>query len=78
MNSDGKLDPQYAGRYVITKIRHRVTNDEYIQVLECSKDSVFTAYSSDGETSYQAHKLPREFSIAQELKEFEGSFSGQR
>jgi len=77
-NSDGKLDPQYAGRYIITKIRHRVTNDEYIQVLECSKDSVFTAYSSDGESSYQAHKLPREFSIAQELKEFEGSFSGQR
>ena len=78
VNSEGKLDPQYAGRYIITKIRHRVTNDEYIQVLECSKDSVFTAYSSDGESSYQAHKLPREFSIAQELKEFEGSFSGQR
>jgi len=33
-------DPQYSGRYVITKVRHRVTKQEYKMVLECRKDSV--------------------------------------
>tara|TARA_Y100000310_G_scaffold222080_1_gene223728 strand:+ start:141 stop:1622 length:1482 start_codon:yes stop_codon:yes gene_type:complete len=42
----GFVDPKYAGRYVITKIRHRVTFDEYKMVLECVKDSVFTSYGS--------------------------------
>ena len=76
--SEGALDPHFSGRYIISKIRHRVTNDEYIQVLECVKDSVFNAYTSDGESSYQGHKLPREYGIAQELKELEGSFDGRR
>ena len=53
--SDGALDPQYAGRYVISKIRHRITNDDYIQVLECVKDSVFNAYATDSEEYYQGH-----------------------
>ena len=44
INSVGKPDPQYAGRYIITKIRHRVTKDDYKMVLECSKDSVFKPY----------------------------------
>ena len=39
--SDKKsYDPQYSGRYVITKIRHRVTKQDYKMVLECRKDSV--------------------------------------
>ncbi len=76
VNSDGRLDPQYAGRYIITKIRHRVTNDEYIQVLECVKDSVFTAYSSDGESSYQGHKLPREYSVRKDISEFDNTGKG--
>ena len=53
--SDGALDPQYAGRYVISKIRHRITNDDYVQVLECVKDSVFNAYATDSEESFQGH-----------------------
>ena len=53
--SDGALDPQYAGRYIISKIRHRITNDDYIQVLECVKDSVFNAYTTDSEEYYQGH-----------------------
>jgi len=55
-----KLDPQYAGRYIISKIRHRVTNDIYIQVLECVKDSVFRPYHTDKEKYYQAKQLPYE------------------
>ena len=55
-----KLDPQFAGRYIISKIRHRVTNDIYIQVLECVKDSVFRPYHTDKEKYYQAKQLPKE------------------
>jgi len=40
------VDMKYAGRYVITKLRHRVTADDYKQVIECVKDSVFTAYGT--------------------------------
>ena len=41
MTSDKKsYDPQYSGRYVITKIRHRVVKQDYKMVLECRKDSV--------------------------------------
>jgi hypothetical protein len=58
-DTDGALDPQFAGRYIIAKIRHRVTNEDYIQKLECVKDSVYTPYSK-GESSYQADKLIRE------------------
>ena len=45
VSSAGRLDPQYSGRYIITKIRHRVTKDDYKMVLECSKDSVAQPYS---------------------------------
>jgi hypothetical protein len=59
-DSQGALDPQFAGRYIISKIRHRVAGGEYIQVLECVKDSVFRPYRSDGEKSYKAKQLPYE------------------
>jgi len=55
-----KPDPQYAGRYIISKIRHRVTNDEYVQVLECAKDSVHTKYKSYNGKTFVGAKLPRE------------------
>jgi hypothetical protein len=44
-NPEGKEDRQFSGRYIITKIRHRLSTDEYIQILECSKDSVKHGYS---------------------------------
>ena len=41
MTADKKTyDPQYSGRYIITKVRHRVTKQDYKMVLECRKDSV--------------------------------------
>jgi len=55
-----KPDPQYAGRYIISKIRHRVTNDEYVQVLECVKDLVHTKYKSYNCKSFTVKILPRE------------------
>ena len=33
-------DAQYSGRYVVCKIRHRVTKQDYKMVLECRKDSI--------------------------------------
>ena len=49
VDSSGSLDHHFSGRYIITKIRHRVTMlpHEYIQRLECAKDSVANAYSSN-------------------------------
>jgi len=39
-NTDTEEDQRYGGQYIITKIRHQVTGDEYVMVLECAKDSV--------------------------------------
>jgi len=50
-NKDGLDDPQYAGSYIITKIRHKVTIDDYVMALECVKDSVASPYG-DAEKTY--------------------------
>ena len=39
-----RLDPQLSGRYVISHIRHRVAGGQYLQVLECVKDSVARSF----------------------------------
>jgi hypothetical protein len=39
-NKTGEYDRQYSGRYIITAIRHKTTNKQYTQLIECSKDSV--------------------------------------
>ena len=45
-NSGGRPDPRYSGRYIITKIRHKVSNSMYLQILECVKDGVKSTYGS--------------------------------
>ena len=62
--SDKKAyDPQYSGRYIITKVRHRVTKQQYKMVFECKKDSVresipgkrirtFTGVANDENTKF--------------------------
>ena len=52
-NTDGEVDPQYAGRYIITKIRHRVTKTDYVQILECTKDSPFKAYAPSADKFFK-------------------------
>ena len=69
-NSEGRPDPQYAGRYVITSIRHRVTSDEYKMVLECVKDSVFSQYTSQGLTSYP-NPASREEAHFQDINQYD-------
>ena len=45
-NPDGEEDPQYSGRYVISKIRHQVNSVKYTCALECVKDSTKTGFST--------------------------------
>ena len=40
------FDPQYSGKYIITKIRHQVNDKKYTMALECAKDSVRSGFSS--------------------------------
>jgi len=44
VNAPGEEDRHYSGRYIITAIRHKASTSEYIQILECSKDSVHKRY----------------------------------
>ncbi len=39
-----KPDPFFAGRYIISNLHHRVTDKDYIQVLECVKDAISNPY----------------------------------
>ena len=43
-DTDNDDDPRFSGNYIITKIRHQVTKDQYKMILECAKDSVATSY----------------------------------
>ena len=54
--SQGRFDPQFSGRYIITKIRHRVTTTEYLNVIELSKDSVANRYSENVLARYPGNK----------------------
>ena len=36
----------YSGRYLITAIRHRITNNEYTMIIEASKDSYLSKPST--------------------------------
>jgi len=59
-DSEGKQDPHYSGRYIIENMRHRVTNNEYIQVIECAKDSVVTPFSKYKRDTFEGDRLPYE------------------
>jgi hypothetical protein len=75
-NSEGKQDPHFSGRYIIENMRHRVTTREYLQVIECAKDSVVTPYSTSKEDSFDGHKLPREYSVRKDISEFDDTGKG--
>ena len=69
-NSNGKFDPQYSGRYIITKIRHRVTTTEYLNVIELIKDSVATSYRTNRITKYPG-KRPKDKGIVQDINRYD-------
>lgn len=69
--SDGAFDPQYSGRYVITKMRHRVTTTEYINVLELIKDSVARAYRTNHSKTYPGKKARKDKGIVQDINRYD-------
>ena len=69
-NKQGNPDPQYAGRYVITKIRHRITGDDYRMVLQCTKDSVFKKYASQNLRSYP-NSASRDSAVFQDINQYD-------
>jgi len=48
-NTDNPNDPRFSGNYIVTKVRHQVTKDQYRMILECAKDSVATSYGDLGD-----------------------------
>ena len=38
-NVNGEQDPQYSGKYIITKIRHQINSTKYTMAIEAAKDS---------------------------------------
>ena len=46
-NPDGKQDPQYSGKYVITKIRHQVNDRKYSMAIEAAKDSTKRGFTAN-------------------------------
>ena len=55
--TEGEEDPQFSGKYIITKVRHQINPTKYVMVLECAKDSVKSGYYK----SYK--KIPRNKNI---------------
>jgi hypothetical protein len=55
VNSKGAIDPHYSGRYIITAIRHQVTNQKYSMILECSKDSVYQQFETKNQNRFYAN-----------------------
>ena len=62
-------DPRFSGNYIITKVRHQVTKDQYKMILECAKDSVATSYQDLAPNPHlNVHETSRSF----ELEEIDG------
>ena len=67
-----KDDPHFAGRYVITQLRHRVIDLEYIQIIECVKDGVYKPYHTQNITNYtQIADSPRNREQSQDIKDLQ-------
>jgi len=70
-NSEGAFDPQYSGRYVITKIRHRVTTTDYLNVIELIKDSVAKSYRTNNSKTYPGKKARKDKGIVQDINRYD-------
>ena len=59
---DYKGDERYSGRYLITKLRHRIMDKSYRQVLHCIKDSVVTNLIENVGSNFPDKESPRRLS----------------
>ena len=69
-NPQGEIDRQFGGRYVITKIRHRITSEEYKMVLECAKDSVYESYPEQNLQTYP-NEISRNSPFFQDVNQYD-------
>ena len=46
-NPDGEQDPQYSGKYIVTKVRHQINDVKYTMALECAKDSTKRGFTNN-------------------------------
>ena len=60
---DYQGDSKYSGRYLITKLRHRVMGGSYRQVLHCVKDSVVRNYQENIGENFPDPETPRRLSV---------------
>ena len=56
-------DSRYSGRYLITKLRHRVMDKSYKQILHCIKDSVLTNQTEDIGSNFPDPEGGRKLSV---------------
>ena len=68
--TDVEEDSRFGGQYVITKIRHQITDEVYTMVLECAKDSIANA-TNPGTPS---HKITQGVGLLYDL--YEGGHTG--
>ena len=59
---DYRGDSKYAGRYLITKLRHRIMHNSYRQVIHCIKDSVVTNHTENIGSNFPDEESPRRLS----------------
>jgi len=71
LNTDGKLDPQYSGRYIILKLRHRVADSEYIQTIECVKDSVAKSFQTNRSNTFPGKKPRNDKGYYQDVNQYD-------
>jgi len=70
-----KFDPQYSGRYIITKMRHRVTTTDYINVLELAKDSVANRYPSQRLARYPGKKPSKDKGDIKKIDQYDSHYN---
>ena len=55
---DYRGDSKYSGRYLITKLRHRIMGNSYRQVIHCIKDSVVTNHTENIGSNFPDKESP--------------------
>ena len=62
-SQDYRGDSKYSGRYLITKLRHRIMNNSYRQILHCIKDSVVRNHQEIIGENFPDPESPRKFVV---------------
>ena len=66
------FDEHHSGRYLVTKLRHRVAGGEYKMILVCIKDCVYTRHASKGAYTGKISPLGKLINLYDEDKKQSG------